>query len=344
MLSLAGKVAIVSGSGSIGPGWGNGKATAVLLARQGATVVGVDIDGAAAAETQRLIEAEGGRSTAGTCDATDAAQVAKLIDDTVARFGRVDILVNNVGRSEPGGPVELDEATWDGQMEINLKTVFLGCKAVLPVMELQGAGAIVNISSVAGLRYVGKPQVGYSAAKAALMQFTRVTAVLYAAKGVRLNCVVPGLMDTPLVRRLADKYAGGDLDGFRAHRNNQVPMGRMGDGWDVAHAVLFLASDEARYVTGTELVVDGGLTAASRRAARSPAAADQQAFERSAASTSFSSSPAGKGFSRKAAAPARSAASRMRALARPVMITDGVLTPRAASLRSTSRPSKSGSA
>jgi NAD(P)-dependent dehydrogenase (short-subunit alcohol dehydrogenase family) len=264
MLSLAGKIAIVTGSGSIGPGWGNGKATAVLLVRQGATVVGVDIDGAAAADTQRLIEAEGGRSTAGTCDATDAAQVAKLIDDTVARFGRVDILVNNVGRSEPGGPVELDEATWDGQMEINLKTVFLGCKAVLPVMERQGAGAIVNISSVAGLRYVGKPQVGYSAAKAALMQFTRVTAVLYAAKGVRLNCVVPGLMDTPLVRRLADKYAGGDLDGFRAHRNNQVPMGRMGDGWDVAHAVLFLASDEARYVTGTELVVDGGLTAATR--------------------------------------------------------------------------------
>src|SRR5690242_16154217 len=121
MLSLAGKVAIVTGSGSIGPGWGNGKATAVLLARQGATVVGVDIDAAAAADTHRLIEAEGGRATAGTCDATDAAQVAKLVADTVERLGRVDILVNNVGRSEPGGPVELDEATWDEQMEINLK-------------------------------------------------------------------------------------------------------------------------------------------------------------------------------------------------------------------------------
>jgi NAD(P)-dependent dehydrogenase (short-subunit alcohol dehydrogenase family) len=149
-------------------------------------------------------------------------------------------------------------------MALNVKTAFLTSKEVLPVMERQGGGAIVNVSSVAGLRYVGKPQVGYSAAKAALMQFTRVTAVLYAAKGIRMNCVVPGLMDTPLVRRLADKYAGGDFEGFRAHRDNQVPMGRMGDAWDVAHAALFLASDEAKYVTATEIVVDGGLTAATR--------------------------------------------------------------------------------
>ena len=120
------------------------------------------------------------------------------------------------------------------------------------------------MSSVAGQRYIGKPQVGYSAAKAALIQFTKVTAVIHARGGVRLNCVVPGLMDTPLVRRLADRYAGGDLEGFVAHRNGQVPMGRMGDAWDVAHAALFLASDEARYITGTEIVVDGGLTAATR--------------------------------------------------------------------------------
>ncbi|HEY0522347.1 MAG TPA: SDR family NAD(P)-dependent oxidoreductase [Stellaceae bacterium] len=265
MLSLAGKIAVVTGSGSSGPGWGNGKATAVLFARQGATVIGVDVNGEAAAETQRLIESEGGSSIALTSDVTDAEQVRALIADTAARFGRIDVLVNNVGRSEPGGPVELDEETWDAQMALNVKSAFLTCKQVLPVMERQGGGgAIVNVSSVAGLRYIGKPQVGYSAAKAALIQFTRVTAVLYAAKGIRLNCVVPGLMDTPLVQRLAEKYAGGDLEGFRAHRDGQVPMGRMGDGWDVAHAALFLASDEAKYVTATEIVVDGGLTAATR--------------------------------------------------------------------------------
>jgi NAD(P)-dependent dehydrogenase (short-subunit alcohol dehydrogenase family) len=138
------------------------------------------------------------------------------------------------------------------------------CKAVLPIMEGQGGGAVVSVSSVAGLRYIGKPQVAYSASKAALLQFTHTTAVIYAGRGVRLNCVVPGLMNTPLVHRLADKYAGGDFEGFSAHRNQQVPMGRMGDAWDVAHAALFLASDEARYVTGTEIVVDGGLTAATR--------------------------------------------------------------------------------
>ena len=182
----------------------------------------------------------------------------------MARFGRIDILINNVGRSEPGGPVEMSEETWDEQMEVNLKTAYLCCKAVLPVMERQGGGAVVNVSSVAGLRYIGKPQVAYAAGKAALMQFTKTTAVIYADRGIRLNSVVPGLMDTPLVRRLADKYAGGDFDGFSAHRAKQVPMGRMGDGWDVAHAALFLASDEARYITAEQLVVDGGLTAATR--------------------------------------------------------------------------------
>ncbi|MFL5315046.1 MAG: SDR family NAD(P)-dependent oxidoreductase [Microvirga sp.] len=264
MLSLKDKVAIVTGCGSSGPGWGNGKATAVLFARQGARIAGFDVDDAAAAETRRLIEAEGGACVTARCDATSAEDVEAFVQDCVRRFGRIDVLVNNVGRSEPGGPVELDETTFDEQIAINLKSVYLACKATLPVMERQGGGAIVNVSSVAGLRYVGKPQVAYSAAKAGLIQFTRTTAVIYAAKGVRLNCVVPGLMNTPLVRRLADKYAGGDFEGFSATRDAQVPMGRMGDAWDVAHAALFLASDEARYITATEIVVDGGLTAATR--------------------------------------------------------------------------------
>jgi NAD(P)-dependent dehydrogenase (short-subunit alcohol dehydrogenase family) len=264
MLSLKGKTAIVTGCGSLGPGWGNGKAISVLFARQGAQVLGVDVNEAAAKETEGLIRAEGGLCAVRACDVTDAGQVNDLVAHCEARFGRIDVLVNNVGRSEPGGPVELDEKTWDDQIDLNLKSAYLTCKAALPVMERQGAGSVVNISSVAGLRYIGKPQVAYSAGKAALIQFTRTTAVIYAAKGIRLNCVVPGLMDTPLVRRLADKYAGGDFEGFSAHRNRQVPMGRMGDAWDVAHAALFLASDEARYVTATEIVVDGGLTSATR--------------------------------------------------------------------------------
>ena len=264
MLRLDGKVAIVTGCGSSGPGWGNGKAMAVLLARQGAKIAGFDRDEAAAAETKRIIEDEGGSCFVARCDATNAKEVNAFVADCVARLGRIDILINNVGRSEPGGPVELAEETWDEQLEVNLKTAYLMCKAVLPIMERQGSGSVVSVSSVAGLRYVGKPQVAYAAGKAALLQFTRTTAVIYADRGVRLNCVVPGLMSTPLVRRLADKYAGGDFDGFSAHRNAQVPMGRMGDAWDVAHAALFLASDEARYVTGTEIVVDGGLTAATR--------------------------------------------------------------------------------
>ena len=264
MLRLDGKVAIVTGCGSSGPGWGNGKAMAVLLARQGAKIAGFDRDEAAAAETKRIIEDEGGSCFIARCDATNAREVNAFVADCLARLGRIDILINNVGRSEPGGPVELAEETWDEQLEVNLKTAYLMCKAVLPIMERQGSGSVVSVSSVAGLRYVGKPQVAYAAGKAALLQFTRTTAVIYADRGVRLNCVVPGLMSTPLVRRLADKYAGGDFEGFSAHRNAQVPMGRMGDAWDVAHAALFLASGEARYVTGTEIVVDGGLTAATR--------------------------------------------------------------------------------
>jgi NAD(P)-dependent dehydrogenase (short-subunit alcohol dehydrogenase family) len=260
---LEGKVALVTGCGMLGPGWGNGKAIAVLLARQGASIFGVDLAREAAETTCALIEAEGGVAHAHVADVTDAAQVNDMVEACMARFGRVDILVNNVGRSEPGGPAELTEQTWDEQMDVNVKSAFLTCKWILPIMERQGGGAVVNISSVAGLRYVGKPQVAYAAGKAALMQFTRTTAVLYAGRCVRLNCVVPGLMFTPLVQRLAEKYANGDFDGFVARRHQQVPMGRMGDAWDVAHAVLFLASDESRYITAQEIVVDGGLTAAT---------------------------------------------------------------------------------
>ena len=264
MLRLDGKVALVTGCGTVGEGWGNGKAIAVLLARQGASVYGCDLNEEAAQATRKLIEAEGGMAQVQVCDVTRSADVKALVEACVARFGRIDILINNVGRSEPGDPVTMDEAVWDEQMDVNLKSAFLACKHVLPEMERQGGGSVVNISSIAGLRYVGKPQVAYAASKAALMQMTQTTAVIYAARGIRLNCVVPGLMFTPLVKRLADKYAKGDFEGFVAQRHQQVPMGRMGDAWDVANAVLFLASDESRYITGQQLVVDGGITGATR--------------------------------------------------------------------------------
>ena len=264
MLSLDGKIAIVMGCGSSGPGWGNGKATAVLLARQGARVVGTDRNREAAEETRRIIVEEGGTCEIQACDATDGAAVGAFIRGIADLAGRIDILVNNVGQSEPGGPVDMSEEVWAAQFQLNATTAFLACKHAIPIMENQGAGAIVNISSIAALRYIGKPQVGYAAAKAALIQFTKTSAVIHAASGIRLNCVVPGLMHTPLVNRLAEKYAAGDYEGFVAKRHAQVPMGHMGDAWDVAHAALFLASDEARYVTGTEIVVDGGITAATR--------------------------------------------------------------------------------
>jgi NAD(P)-dependent dehydrogenase (short-subunit alcohol dehydrogenase family) len=264
VLRLDGKVALVTGCGSIGSGWGNGKAISVLLARQGASVFGVDIDLESAKVTENLIQEEGGIAEVYAADVTKAEDVKRMVKACIGRFQRIDILVNNVGRSEPGGPAEIDEEIWDEQMDVNVKSAFLTCKEILPIMERQGGGAVVNISSVAGLRYAGKPQVAYAAGKAALMQFTLTTAVLYAERGVRLNSVVPGLMFTPLVRRLADKYAKGDFDGFVAHRHRQVPMGRMGDAWDVANAALFLVSDESKYITAQQIVVDGGLTAATR--------------------------------------------------------------------------------
>ncbi len=264
MFRLDGKVALVTGCGTLGEGWGNGKASAAMLARQGAAVFGCDLDADAAQGTEMLLREEGHAIQTRQADVCNAAQVQALVQDCLATFGRLDILVNNVGRSEPGDPVSMTEEVWQDQLQVNLTSAFLCCKHVIPVMKAAGGGSIINISSIAGLRYAGKPQVGYAAAKAALMQMTATTAVIYAAHGVRLNSVVPGLMFTPLVQRLAQKYAEGDYEGFVAHRHQQVPAGRMGDAWDVAQAVVFLASDESRYITGQQLVVDGGITQATR--------------------------------------------------------------------------------
>ncbi len=265
MLDLQGKVAFITGAGTIGPGWGNGKATAALLARQGAKIFGTDINIRAAEETRDLISGEGGACMAHACDMTDSDAVKAAVETCHTHYGRIDILINNVGGSAPGDPVSMSEDVWDLQLDHNLKTAFLGCKHVLPVMEKQGGGAIVNISSVAGFAHQvgGRVHVAYSTAKSGLLGFTRSTAIAYVQKGIRCNLVVVGTMHTPLVEERLMKQLGPEAaKDLVARRNAAVPMGRMGNAWDTAHAVLFLVSDEARYITATKIVVDGGLTAA----------------------------------------------------------------------------------
>jgi NAD(P)-dependent dehydrogenase (short-subunit alcohol dehydrogenase family) len=256
-LRLKDKVAIVTGAGSIGPGWGNGRATTARFVEEGAKVFAVDRDAAALRET---MEKAPGIATH-TCDVTDGRALAQMVAACLERYGRIDVLVNNVGGSAPGGPVEMSEEVWDAQVDLNLKSVFLGCKHVLPVMERQGGGSIVNIASASGIRWSGSAQVAYAATKAGVIQLTRVVAVQYAAKGIRVNSVVPGQLHTPMVEaRLAKQRMGGDVEALLKSRVKRIPLGFAGDGRDTANAVLFLASDEARFITGAEIVVDGGMT------------------------------------------------------------------------------------
>jgi NAD(P)-dependent dehydrogenase (short-subunit alcohol dehydrogenase family) len=186
------------------------------------------------------------------------------MEKCVSKYGRIDVLVNNVGLSAPGTAVQMDEPVWDKQVDVNLKSVYLCCKSALAVMEKQeSGGAVVNVSSIAGIRHIGNEHVAYAAAKAAVIQFTKNTAVAFAPKNIRLNTVIPGLMNTPLVRGRLLGHSGAKFEDLVAHRDKQVSMGKMGEAWDVGYAVLFLASAEAKYITGTELVVDGGITAST---------------------------------------------------------------------------------
>jgi NAD(P)-dependent dehydrogenase (short-subunit alcohol dehydrogenase family) len=255
---LAGKAALVTGAGSSGPGWGNGKATAVAFAREGARVACLDLTEAAAAETVRLIADEGGEAIAVAADVTRAEEVARAVALVHERFGRLDVLHNNVGITGKGGPIEESEDSWDRVMDVNVKSMFLTCKHVLPIMIGQGGGAIVNISSLAGIRWTGYAYISYYASKAAVINFTRGVAVQHAREGVRANVILPGLMDTPLVyQQIAGHY--GSVAEMVAARDALSPTGRQGSAWDVAWAAVFLASDEARYVNGAVLPVDGGL-------------------------------------------------------------------------------------
>jgi NAD(P)-dependent dehydrogenase (short-subunit alcohol dehydrogenase family) len=235
----------------------------VTFAREGAQVFCVDRNAAAAKETVEIIASEGGKATAFTADVSRSSDVEAMVAACLNAYGRIDVLDNNVGIAEMGSVVDVSEADWDRVFAVNLKSAFLAMKHVIPVMARQGGGSIINISSIASIRHTGVSYVTYAATKAAMNQMTRTTAVEFAPKHIRVNCVLPGLMKTPMVEHsagLAESYAKGDVEAMWRARDAQVPMGHMGDAWDVANAALFLASDESKYVTGIELVVDGGVT------------------------------------------------------------------------------------
>jgi len=258
---LKGKIAIAFGAGSSGPGWGNGKAAAVAYSREGAQVACIDLVESAARETADIVTGEGGLALPLAADVTDTGSVQRATAETIARFGRIDILHNNVGVTYMGGPVELEDKQFAASLELNIGSVYRSLKAVLPHMLRQGKGAIINISSLAAIRYTGYPYFAYYATKAAVNQATVAIAMQYARSGIRANCIMPGLIDTPLIyKQISGQYSS--VDDMIAARNAAVPVGRMGTAWDIANAAVFLASDEAQFITGVCLPVDGGQSCA----------------------------------------------------------------------------------
>ncbi|VFR24704.1 3-oxoacyl-[acyl-carrier protein] reductase [plant metagenome] len=259
---LAGKVVMVAGAGASAAGWSIGKASCVTLARQGARIVALDFQADAAADAVRAVEEAGGEAWAVQADVADADAMQAAIEAAEARFGRIDALQANAGIGKVGGPEDIDLDDWRRIQAVNVESLLIASRLLAPRFRAQGGGSIAAVSSIAGIRYTGYPHLAYSVTKAAVIHFARMLAQQYAADGIRVNTVIPGLIDTPRVQaNVAKMYAReGDLAAAKAARDKQVPLGRMGTPWEVANAVAFLASDEASYITGTELVVDGGLT------------------------------------------------------------------------------------
>ena len=268
---LKGKVAIVTGAGTVAglkdmDPVGNGMAAAMLYAAEGADVLAVDINKKAAEQTQARIEHEGGSCRIFEADVSKAVDCRDMAESCIHHYGRIDILHNNVGIMQPipGGIIEVEEAVWDKVMNVNLKSVFLASRAVIPQMIVQKSGCIINISSIAATRYRMSRTFTYPVSKAAQNALTRCMAVELADKGIRVNGIMPGMMDTPTIyQSKLSKTSEGDLDAMRKRRNEAVPMKKMGTSWDVARAALFLVSDQAGYITGHILSVDGGMGALS---------------------------------------------------------------------------------
>ncbi len=254
-LRLESKVAIVTGAGSQAAGIGNGRAAAILFAREGAKVLVMDNSRAAAEGTLATIQGEGGEAEVFLGDVSRAADCRTMVERAVSRWGRLDILQNNVGIEGPGSVVAVTEEDWDRVMTVNVKSMMLTGKFAVPAMIAGGGGAIINISSISALRPRGLTP--YSASKGAVIALTRAMAIDHAKDGIRVNCIAPGPMYTPMA------YHGGMSEETRELRRRASPLGIEGTGWDVGYAALFLASDEARYITGVVLPVDGGVTIAS---------------------------------------------------------------------------------
>lgn len=263
---LKGKVALITGIGQVGipnsSTWGNGAATARILAYNGVKIFGCDLNLNAANYTRERLLKDNPEAVCDvvSADMTKLEDIQIFVQAALDKYGRIDILYNNVGMTAPGDPGSMTEEAWQKQIDLNLNSVFRCCRFVLPVMEKQGSGSIINNASITALRYIGKPQIAYATAKAAVVQFTKATGCMYASKGVRLNCVVPGLMYTPLVENLERSEKAEDREVARKITQHNVPMGCMGDGFDVANAVTFLSSNASKYVTSHALVVDGGIT------------------------------------------------------------------------------------
>jgi NAD(P)-dependent dehydrogenase (short-subunit alcohol dehydrogenase family) len=255
---LDGKVALVTGGGAAGDGIGNGRAAAILLAKAGARVVVVDRDVALARRTVEMIETCGGEAIAVEADVTRAADCAAMVQAALDRFGRLDLLDNNVGIGSRGSVLDETEENWRRVMQVNVDSMFLAARHAIPAMRRAGGGAIVNVSSISALRPRGL--TAYSVSKGAVIALTRAMAVDHGAEGIRVNCVAPGPVYTPMV------YGRGMSEAARDRRRQASALGIEGTGWDIGHAVRFLLSEQARYITGHVLVVDGGtsLTAPAR--------------------------------------------------------------------------------
>jgi NAD(P)-dependent dehydrogenase (short-subunit alcohol dehydrogenase family) len=251
---LAGKVGIVTGAGSRGPGLGNGKATAILFAREGARVLCVDLVRERAEETVGLIRAEGGEAEAFAADVTDAEQCRAMVARTGECWGGLDILHNNVGIESRTDLLEVTEEEWDRVLAVDLKSMFLATRAAVPAMVTRGGGAVICVSSVAALR--GHGRTAYAAAKAGVIGFVQSVAVQLGPRGIRVNAIAPGMVWTPMVEAM-----GPDA---RERRRRATPLGIEGTGWDVGWGAVYLASPEARWVTGQVLVIDAGLTMTTR--------------------------------------------------------------------------------
>ena len=261
-MRLEGKIAAVIGAGQTpGATIGNGRATAILMAREGAKVMLVDNRLESARDTQTMIEDEGGSAFSLEADITQEADCREIAAACVKEYGRIDLLHNNVGiGGGDAGPTRLEEADWDRIFDVNLKGCFLTCKHVLPVMREQGSGSIVNISSIAAVCSVGI--VAYKTSKAGINAYTQSLAIGNAKYGIRANVIMPGLMNTPMAIEGLSKELGIPKEDLIRRRDAEVPLAaKMGTAWDVAYASLFLASDEARFITGVALPVDGGQSA-----------------------------------------------------------------------------------